>query len=259
MATVCGTSLALMDCGVPLAKPIAGIAMGLIKEGKDFAVLSDSLGDEDHLGGMDFKVAGTKDGITALQMDIKITSITQEIMTVALNQAKEGRIHILGEMAKAIETSRPSVKDTAPKLVSFKIPRDKIREVIGSGGKVIREICERSGAKIDIDEDGTLTIAAADQKSLEIAQKMIGSIVAEPEMNAVYEGKVTKIADFGAFVCFMGAREGMVHVSELKHERVNKVTDVINVGDTVKVKVIGIEGSKVRLSMKALLPKEEVA
>lgn len=255
MATVCGTSLALMDCGVPLPKPIAGIAMGLIKEGKDFAVLSDILGDEDHLGDMDFKVAGTKDGITALQMDIKITSITFEIMKTALKQAQAGRLHILGEMAKAIDVSNTAVKDNAPKLTSFKIPRDKIREVIGSGGKVIREICERSGAKIDIDEDGTLTIAASDQKSLEIAQNMINGIVAEPEMNATYEGKVVKIADFGAFVNFMGSREGMVHVSELKHERVNKVTDVINVGDIVKVKVIGIEGNKVRLSMKALLPK----
>nr|MBP9752993.1 S1 RNA-binding domain-containing protein [Pseudomonadota bacterium] len=192
-----------------------------------------------------------KDGITALQMDIKITSITFEIMKIALEQAKAGRIHILGEMAKALGTSRTALNEFAPKMQTIKVAKDKIREVIGSGGKVIREICEKSGAKIDIDEDGLITIAAANDQSLKIAHDMIHSIAAEPELGQVYDGKVTKIMDFGAFVAFMGAREGMVHISELKNERVNKVTDVVNVGDIIKVKVIGIEGNKVRLSMKA--------
>jgi polyribonucleotide nucleotidyltransferase len=251
MATVCGTSLALMDCGVPLKKPVSGIAMGLIKEGSNFAVLSDILGDEDHLGDMDFKVAGTKDGITALQMDIKITSITPDIMKVALQQAKEGRLHILGEMAKALDVTRSTLNEHAPKMKTIKISRDKIREVIGSGGKVIRDICEKSGSKVDIDEDGTVTIAASNDQNLKIAFDMINAIAAEPEIGKIYEGKVVKVLEFGAFVAFMGGREGMVHISELKNERVNKVTDVVNVGDQIKVKVIGIEGSKVKLSLKA--------
>jgi polyribonucleotide nucleotidyltransferase len=255
MATVCGTSLALMDAGVPLPRPVAGIAMGLIKEGERFAVLSDILGDEDHLGDMDFKVAGTENGITALQMDIKITSITHEIMTVALTQAKAGRIHILGEMAKALVSARTSLSEHAPKMQTMKISKDKIRDVIGSGGKVIREICEKSGAKIDIDEDGQITIAGANQNAIDIAYNMINGIVADLEIGATYDGKVVKIADFGAFVSVMNGREGMVHVSELRHERVAKVTDVIKVGEAVKVKVIGIEGGKVKMSMKALLPK----
>lgn len=253
MATVCGTSLALMDCGVPMKKPVSGIAMGLIKEGSDFVVLSDILGDEDHLGDMDFKVAGTKDGITALQMDIKITSITPEIMKIALDQAKEGRLHILGEMAKALDISRSDVNAHAPKMETVKINRDKIREVIGSGGKVIREICEKSGAKVDIDEDGTITIAASNGEKLKIARDMIGAIAFDPEIGSIYDGKVVKTVDFGAFVSFMGGREGMVHISEMKKERVKQVTDVCNTGDIVKVKVIGIEGNKIKLSMKAAL------
>jgi len=256
MATVCGTSLALMDCGVPMKKPVAGIAMGLIKEKEDFAVLTDILGDEDYLGDMDFKVAGTDDGVTALQMDIKITSITHDIMTQALAQAKDARIHILGEMNKVIKTSRSELNDNAPKMTTIKIPKDKIREVIGAGGKVIRDICEKSGAKVDIDESGTITIAATDQKSLNIAYDMIDSITAEPEIGKIYEGKVMKTADFGAFVAFMGPREGLVHISELNNERVAKVTDVIKEGDMVKVKVIGMDGNKVRLSMKACLEAE---
>ncbi|MDP2193221.1 MAG: polyribonucleotide nucleotidyltransferase, partial [Alphaproteobacteria bacterium] len=226
MATVCGTSLALMDCGVPIKKPVAGIAMGLIKEGADFAVLTDILGDEDHLGDMDFKVAGTSEGVTALQMDIKITSITHDIMTQALAQAQKARLHILGEMNAVIQTSRQKLNANAPKMVNITIPKDKIRDVIGSGGKVIRDICERSGAKVDIDESGLITIVAPNQDGLDIAHGMIESITAEPEMGKIYKGKVVKIAEFGAFVAFMGTREGLVHISELKHERVAKVTDV---------------------------------
>jgi polyribonucleotide nucleotidyltransferase len=257
MATVCGTSLALMDCGVPLKKPVAGIAMGLIKEKDDFAVLTDILGDEDYLGDMDFKVAGTEDGVTALQMDIKITSITHGIMTQALAQAKDARIHILGEMNKVIKSSRSELNDSAPKMTTITIPKDKIREVIGSGGKVIRDICEKSGAKVDIDESGIITIAAVNQNSLNIAYEMIDAITAEPEVGKIYSGKVMKTAEFGAFVAFMGPREGLVHISELKHERVAKVTDVVKEGDMVTVKVIGMDGNKVRLSMKACLETEE--
>ncbi|HCU06284.1 MAG TPA: polyribonucleotide nucleotidyltransferase, partial [Holosporales bacterium] len=256
MATVCGTSLALMDCGVPLKKPVAGIAMGLIKEKEDFAVLTDILGDEDYLGDMDFKVAGTADGVTALQMDIKITSITHGIMTQALAQAKDARIHILGEMNKVIKASRSELNDSAPKMTTITIPKDKIREVIGAGGKVIRDICEKSGAKVDIDESGTITIAAADQNSLNIAYDMIDAITAEPEVGKIYSGKVMKTAEFGAFVAFMGPREGLVHISELNNERVAKVTDVVKEGDMVHVKVIGMDGNKVRLSMKACLETE---
>ena len=251
MATVCGTSLSMMDAGVPLARPIAGIAMGLIKEGKDFAVLSDILGDEDHLGDMDFKVAGTKDGITALQMDIKITSITAEIMEQALDQAKDGRIHILGEMAKALTGAREAVNDSAPKITTFQINPDKIREVIGTGGKVIREICEVSGAKVDLDDDGTVKVAAVNNESAQKAIDMIKAITDEPEVGVIYSGKVVKIMDFGAFVNFMGAKDGLVHISELKNERVEKVTDVVAEGDEVKVKLIGMDNrGKLKLSMK---------
>ena len=251
MATVCGTSLALMDAGVPLPKPIAGIAMGLIKEEDDFAVLSDILGDEDHLGDMDFKVAGTKEGITSLQMDIKITSITEEIMKIALNQAKDGRIHILDEMAKAIDTAREETSEYAPQIVTLKIPVDKIRDVIGTGGKVIREIVEETGAKIDIEDDGTVKVAAVDQKSIDAAVAWIKGLTDEPELHAIYTGKVVKVVDFGAFVNFMGSRDGLVHISELQEARTAKTTDVVNEGDEVKVQVIGFdERGKIKLSMK---------
>ena len=251
MATVCGTSLAMMDAGVPLPRPVAGIAMGLIKDGEDFAVLSDILGDEDHLGDMDFKVAGTSDGITALQMDIKITSITPEIMQQALAQAKDGRLHILGEMNKAIGHARDSLADTAPKITTMSIPVDKIRDIIGPGGKMIREICETTGAKIDIEDDGTVKIAASDTASGEAAYKRIHDIVAEPELNVIYDGTVVKTVDFGAFVNFMGARDGLVHISELQEGRTGKTTDVVEEGNKVKVKVIGFDDrGKIKLSMK---------
>ena len=251
MATVCGTSLALMDAGVPIKEPVAGIAMGLIKEGDDFSVLSDILGDEDHLGDMDFKVAGTKDGITSLQMDIKITSITSEIMKEALAQAKDGRIHILGEMAKAIEKPKEKISDYAPTITTFHVHKDKIREVIGKGGAVIREISETTGAKIEIDDEGLVSVAAVDAKSGNDAIEWIKGIVEEPEIGKIYEGKVVKLMDFGAFVNFMGSRDGLVHISQLKNERVEKVSDVINEGDVVKVKVLDIDSrGKVKLSMK---------
>jgi polyribonucleotide nucleotidyltransferase len=250
MATVCGSSLSLMDAGVPLTRPVAGLAMGLIKEGDDFAVLSDILGDEDHLGDMDFKVAGTESGITALQMDIKITSITKEIMEVALNQARDGRLHILGEMNKALTAAREDVSGNAPRITVINIPKDKIREVIGTGGKVIREICEETGAKIDIEDDGTVKVAAVDQTQAQAALDWIRSIVAEPEIGEIYSGKVVKVVDFGAFVNFLGPRDGLVHISELAPERVNTVTDVVNEGDAVKVKCIGMDRGKVKLSMK---------
>jgi len=253
MASVCGSSLALMDAGVPTKAPVAGIAMGLIKEGDRFAVLSDILGDEDHLGDMDFKVAGTADGITALQMDIKITSITEEIMKVALTQAKGGRMHILGEMAKALEGARTEVSSNAPRITTITIPREKIREVIGSGGKVIREIVEQTGAKIDIEDDGTIKIAAIEESASKKAIDWIRGIVAEPEVGVVYTGKVVKIMDFGAFVNFLGSRDGLVHISELAPERVKAVGDIVNVGDMVKVKVLGVDDrGKVKLSMKAV-------
>ncbi|MGC6439833.1 MAG: polyribonucleotide nucleotidyltransferase [Candidatus Puniceispirillaceae bacterium] len=251
MATVCGTSLAMMDAGVPLKRPVAGIAMGLIKEGDAFAVLSDILGDEDHLGDMDFKVAGTEEGITSLQMDIKITSITPEIMEIALGQAKDGRLHILDEMGKALTSAREVLADTAPKITTIKIPVDKIREVIGPGGKVIREICEETGAKVDIEDDGTVSIAAVSQESGDAAYNKIREIVAEPELGVIYDGKVVKTVDFGAFVNFLGPRDGLVHISEMKNERVAKTTDVCKEGDIVKVKVIGFDDrGKVKLSMK---------
>jgi len=253
MATVCGSSLALMDAGVPLKRPVAGIAMGLILEGQKYAVLSDILGDEDHLGDMDFKVAGTDTGVTSLQMDIKITGITEEIMRVALNQAKDGRMHILGEMAKAIAAARSELGAHAPRIETIKIPTDKIREVIGSGGKVIREIVEKTGAKIDIQDDGTVKVASSDADSIKAALRWIKSIVAEPEVGEIYEGKVVKIMDFGAFVNFFGPRDGLVHISELASKRVGKVTYIVKEGDMVKVKLIGMdERGKVRLSMKAV-------
>src|SRR5215213_3748736 len=253
MATVCGTSLALMDAGVPLAKPVAGIAMGLIKEGERFAVLSDILGDEDHLGDMDFKVAGTSGGITSLQMDIKISGITEEIMRIALDQAKDGRLHILGEMAKGLGGARDSVSQNAPRITQFTIPKDKIREVIGTGGKVIREITETTGTKIDIEDDGTIKVAAVDAKQGQAAIDWIKGIVAEPEVGVIYSGKVVKTVEFGAFVNFLGARDGLVHISELAPRRVAKVNDVVKEGDQVKVKVLGVDDrGKVRLSMKAV-------
>jgi polyribonucleotide nucleotidyltransferase len=253
MATVCGTSLALMDAGVPMPKPVAGIAMGLIKEGDRFAVLSDILGDEDHLGDMDFKVAGTENGITSLQMDIKITSITEEIMQIALDQAKGGRLHILGEMAKAIDTSRDDVKSNAPRITQMKINPEKIRDIIGPGGKIIREICETTGVKIDVDDDGSVRIAAVDQEGADKAAAWIRDIVAEPEVGVVYDGKVVKTVDFGAFVNFLGPRDGLVHISEMAEGRVEKVTDVVNEGDEVKVKLIGIDDrGKVKLSMRVV-------
>ena len=251
MATVCGSSLSLMDAGVPLKRPVAGIAMGLIKDGDRIAVLSDILGDEDHLGDMDFKVAGTSEGITSLQMDIKITGITKDIMDTALTQAKAGRIHILAEMAKAIETPRETVNSTAPRIETIQVPVDKIRDVIGSGGKVIREIVEESGAKVDINDDGIVKIASSDTESLNKALELINSIVAEPEAGEIYEGKVVKIMDFGAFVNFFGKRDGLVHISQLANERVKSVTDIVSEGDIVKVKLLGFDNrGKVKLSMK---------
>ena len=265
MASVCGGSLALMNAGVPIKKSIAGIAMGLIKEEDDFAVLSDILGDEDHLGDMDFKVAGTKDGITSLQMDIKITSITKDIMTKALSQANKGRIHIIKEMEKTIKLANKGMNEYAPKMSNLKIPVDKIREVIGSGGKIIREICETSGAVVDIDDTGTIKVSSASQDSIDDALKQIHSIIDEPEDGKIYEGKVVKIMEFGAFVNFMGKKDGLVHISALANERVEKVTDVLKEGDIVKVKVVGFDKrGKVRLSMKEVdqetgkeIPKED--
>ena len=251
MATVCGTSLALMDAGVPLKKPVAGIAMGLIKEDKDFVVLSDILGDEDHLGDMDFKVAGTDEGITSLQMDIKITSINSKIMKVALDQALDGRKHILKEMKKAISKSRKTLAENAPKIKIIKIKIDKIKEIIGPSGKVIKDICETSSSKIDIDDNGILKIASPNDESLEIALKRINDIIVEPEKGVIYNGKVVKTVDFGAFVNFLGSKDGLVHISELQEERTNKTIDVCKEGDEVKVMVIGFDDrGKVKLSMK---------
>src|SRR6516162_271382 len=253
MATVCGTSLALMDAGVPLKRPTAGIAMGLILEDKRYAVLSDILGDEDHLGDMDFKVAGTERGVTSLQMDIKIAGITEEIMRVALGQAKEGRMHILGEMSKALTQARAELGEHAPRIEVFSIPVDKIREVIGSGGKVIREIVEKTGAKIDISDDGMVKVASASLESIKAAINWIKSIASEPEVGHIYEGTVVKVMDFGAFVNFFGAKDGLVHISQLAPRRVQKVTDVVREGDKVKVKLLGFdERGKVRLSMKVV-------
>jgi polyribonucleotide nucleotidyltransferase len=250
MATVCGTSLALMDAGVPIKEPVAGIAMGLIKEADDFSVLSDILGDEDHLGDMDFKVAGTKDGITSLQMDIKITGITFEIMEQALSQAKEGRIHILGEMNKALSASRSDVGKYTPKMEKINVDKKDIAAVIGKGGATIREIVEKSGAKVDVNDEGVVTVAAPDEESRNIAMQMIKDITAKAELNKIYSGKVMKIMEFGAFVNFLGKQDGLVHISELADKRVGKVTDVVKEGDEVKVKVIGFDRGKVKLSMK---------
>ena len=250
MATVCGASLALMDAGVPMKDSVAGIAMGLIKEGDDFSVLSDILGDEDHLGDMDFKVAGTKDGITSLQMDIKITGITFEIMDQALSQAKDGRIHILGEMAKALTGSRDTVSKYTPKIETVMVDKKDIAAVIGEGGATIREIVELSGAKVDVKDTGEVTVAAPDEESRNKAMKMIKDIIAKPEMNKIYKGKVIKIMEFGAFVNFLGKQDGLVHISELAPKRVAKVTDVVKEGDEVTVKVIGFDRGKVKLSIK---------
>src|SRR5215204_3895436 len=253
MASVCGGSLALMDAGVPLKRATAGIAMGLILEDKRFAVLSDILGDEDHLGDMDFKVAGTETGITSLQMDIKISGITEEIMRVALSQAKDGRLHILGEMAKALNKARAELGEYAPRIETFKIPTDKIREVIGTGGKVIREIVEKTGAKINIEDDGTVKVASSDGESIKAAVNWIKSIASDPEIGHIYEGTVVKTTDFGAFVNFFGAKDGLVHISQLAPNRVQKTTDVVKEGDKVKVKLLGFdERGKVRLSMKVV-------
>src|ERR1700761_6650562 len=253
MASVCGASLALMDAGVPLKRPTAGIAMGLILEGERYAVLSDILGDEDHLGDMDFKVAGTDEGVTSLQMDIKITGINEEIMRVALGQAKQGRLHILGEMAKALTSARAELGEFAPRIETMKIPTDKIREVIGTGGKVIREIVEKTGAKINIEDDGTVKIASSDGNSIKAAINWIKSIASDPEVGAIYEGTVVKTTDFGAFVNFFGSRDGLVHISQLAKGRVAKTPDVVKEGDKVKVKLLGFDDrGKIRLSMRAV-------
>ena len=253
MATVCGSSLALMDAGVPLKRPTAGIAMGLILEGERFAVLSDILGDEDHLGDMDFKVAGTSEGVTSLQMDIKIAGITEEIMRQALAQARDGRLHILGEMSKALTGARPELGEFAPRIETMKIPTDKIREVIGTGGKVIREIVEKTGAKINIEDDGTVKIASSDGAKIKAAVNWIKSIASDPEVGQIYDGTVVKTVEFGAFVNFFGSKDGLVHISQLAKARVNKTTDVVKEGDRVKVKVMGHDDrGKVKLSMRVV-------
>ncbi|WP_425410381.1 polyribonucleotide nucleotidyltransferase [Hyphococcus sp.] len=253
MATVCGASLAMMDGGVPIKRPVAGIAMGLILEGEKYAVLSDILGDEDHLGDMDFKVAGTDQGVTSLQMDIKIAGITEEIMQVALGQAKDGRMHILGEMGKALDHAREELGDYAPRIETMQISKDKIRDVIGSGGKVIRQIVEETGAKINVDDEGLIKIASSDKAQIDAAYKWIHSIVAEPEVGEIYKGKVVKTMDFGAFVNFFGPRDGLVHISQLSDGRPEKTTDVVKEGDEVFVKLLGFDDrGKVRLSMKVV-------
>jgi polyribonucleotide nucleotidyltransferase len=253
MATVCGGSLSMMDAGVPLIRPVAGIAMGLILEGKDFAVISDILGDEDHLGDMDFKVAGTSEGITSLQMDIKVAGITEEIMKVALAQAKDGRAHILGEMAKALDHERSELSAHAPRIETMSVPKDKIREIIGTGGKVIREIVATTGAKVDIDDEGVIKISSSDVAQIEAARAWIHGIVAEPEIGTIYNGKVANIVDFGAFVTFMPGKDGLVHVSEIRNDRVENVRDVLSEGQDVKVKLLEVDQrGKVRLSMRVV-------
>ena len=253
MATVCGSSLALMDAGVPISAPVAGVAMGLILEDYGYEVLTDILGDEDHLGDMDFKVAGTEKGITSLQMDIKVAGITQEIMQVALDRAHAGRMHILGEMNKAMAAPRGEVGKNAPRIEQIKIPTDKIRDVIGTGGKVIREIVEKTGAKVNVEDDGTVKVASANAESIEAAIKWIKSLTSEPEVGQIYEGKVVKVMDFGAFVNYFGAKDGLVHVSQLARERVEKPGDVVKEGDMVKVKLLGFDDrGKTRLSMKVV-------
>ena len=257
MASVCGSSLAMMDAGVPLKAPVAGIAMGLVKEGSDFVVLSDILGDEDHLGDMDFKVAGSADGISALQMDIKIDGITEEIMKVALDQAKRGRLHILGEMAKVISTPRSEMSEFAPRLLTIKIHPDKIREVIGKGGATIRSITEETGTTIDISDDGTVIIASVNRLAADEAKKRIEQIVSDVEPGRIYEGKVAKLMDFGAFVTIMPGKDGLVHVSQISSERVEKVSDKLKEGDIVKVKVLEVDKQgRIRLSMKAVTEEE---
>ena len=251
MASVCGTSLSLMDAGVPIKSPVAGVAMGLVKEGEDYTVLTDILGDEDHLGDMDFKVAGTEDGITALQMDIKIQGITKEIMEIALNQAKDARLHILGEMNKVISTSKTDMSEWAPTITSFKIDPEKIRDVIGKGGAVIRGITEETGASIDIDQDGTVKVASVDGSSGREAVKRIKLITAEVEVGKIYEGKVVRLMEFGAFVTILPGKDGLVHISQISEERVEKVSDKLSEGDDVKVKVLEVDRQgRVRLSMK---------
>ena len=251
MATVCGTSLALMDAGVPMKDAVAGIAMGLITDGKNFVILSDIMGEEDHLGDMDFKVAGTKSGITALQMDIKVMGISFEIMEQAMKQAQEGRLHILKEMNKVLSKNRSKLNENVPKMTSFYIPKDKIREVIGSGGKVIREIIDQSNAKIEIEDDGKVTVAAPDSNSLEIAINMINGIASEPIPNTVYKSKVVKITDFGAFVNYFGTREGLVHISEMSDKRLDKVTDIMQEGDKIEVMYLGVDNKgRAKLTMK---------
>ena len=260
MASVCGSSLAMMDAGVPLKAPVAGIAMGLVKEGNDFVVLSDILGDEDHLGDMDFKVAGTADGVSALQMDIKIDGITEEIMQVALEQAKRGRLHILGEMAKVISASRTEMSEFAPRLLTMKIHPDKIREVIGKGGTTIRSITEETGATIDISDDGTVIIASVNREAADAAKKRIEQIVSDVEPGRIYEGKVAKLMDFGAFVTILPGKDGLVHVSQISNERVEKVSDKLKEGDIVKVKVLEVDKQgRIRLSMKAVAEEEKGA
>jgi len=260
MASVCGSSLAMMDAGVPLKAPVAGIAMGLVKEGDDFVVLSDILGDEDHLGDMDFKVAGTSDGVSALQMDIKIDGITEEIMRTALAQAKRGRLHILGEMAKVIQTPRSEMSEYAPRLLSIKIHPDKIREVIGKGGSTIRSITEETGATIDISDDGTVVIASVNRAAADAARKRVEQIVADVEPGRIYEGKVAKLMDFGAFVTILPGKDGLVHVSQICEERVEKVSDKLSEGDIVKVKVLEVDKQgRIRLSMKAVTEDEKAS
>ncbi len=258
MASVCGTSLAMMDAGVPLRAPVSGIAMGLVKEGDQFAILSDILGDEDHLGDMDFKVAGTEQGVTALQMDIKIEGITEEIMRIALDQASEGRLFILGEMGKVITEHRSEMSEFAPRLITIKVHPDKIRDVIGKGGTTIRAITEETGATVDIDDSGLVTIASVNREAGELAKKKIKQITADVEPGQVYEGKVAKIMDFGAFVNLIPGKDGLVHISQISHERVEKVTDKLTEGDMVKVKVLEVDKQgRIRLSMKALEPRPE--
>lgn len=265
MATVCGSSLAMMDAGVPLDRPVAGIAMGLIKDGDQYAVLSDILGDEDHLGDMDFKVAGTDAGITSLQMDIKITGITEEIMSTALAQAKDGRLHILGEMSKSLKSARSELGEHAPRIEVINIPVDKIRDIIGTGGSVIRAMVEETGAKIDVSDDGTVKVSSSNSASINDALDRIKKITSEPEEGVIYKGKVVKVVDFGAFVNFFGPKDGLVHISQLAPERVRQVTDVVKEGDDVFVKLMGFDDrGKVRLSMKVVnqetgeeIPREE--
>jgi len=258
MASVCGTSLALMDAGVPIKAPVAGVAMGLVKEGDNFAVLTDILGDEDHLGDMDFKVAGTDSGVTALQMDIKIDGITREIMEVAVDQAREGRLHILGIMNKVIDKPRSELSEWAPRILTMKIDREKIRDVIGKGGAVIRAITEETGTTIDIEDDGTIKIASVDKAAGEAAQKRIEDITADVEVGKIYEGKVVKLMDFGAFVSILPGRDGLVHISQISNERVERVSDRLSEGDVVRVKVLEVDKQgRVRLSMKAVTADEE--